>query len=173
MQQIYFTFICCVNTYLWRIVSACLLVCHLSRVWSSVLMSAKDRGNFLQYLWGSRGWRCVGMAETLLLFGITSCPCQRVGKGILPFKKNSIPSWWRKWGGITLVLTGESGLGAVVVVELHTLSFARICYEYCCCYCLFSYFIAVSSKLFLFQPVIFVFCVSNRRGSEWWHGFFF
>lgn len=35
--------------------------------------------------------------------------------------------------------------------------------NFCCCYCSFCYLIAVSSNLFLSQPMLVTFCVSNSQ----------
>lgn len=67
-------------------------------------------------------------------------------------RKSPLGKCMAAWAGIAR-LHGVHGCPIPLPCILH--------YLYCCCYCSFSWFIAVSSILFLSQPTIFSFCASS------------
>lgn len=110
-----------------------------------------------------------GQDPEVTLYHLTSLPGMR-RKGLSGFREEGRGFWSWKCGSFS---------DSVHCLRVHvehfcmwiTVSLVYFCYYFCCCYCPFPSFIAVSSNLFLCQPMICLLCLPlwwREEGSGSW-----
>lgn len=97
----------------------------------------------------------MGMARTQRLLHTTSYHCWGQGKGTLLWVQGDLVQLSKCGGGSCLVLCIVLGFPCESVLS------CSLCHYYCCCYCVFSFFIAVPKTLSLSQLVIFTLWTSK------------